>query len=40
MSLISVAPEDSEDETVMVIHATNALYSAVMRSMHAIWNDD
>ena len=36
MWLFSGAPEDPEDETVMEMHGTNALYSTVKSLMHAI----
>jgi len=33
-------PEDPEDETVMEKHSTEAPYSALKRSMHAIRTED
>jgi hypothetical protein len=33
-------PEDPEDDTVMAMHGADALYSAVMSLMHAIWTED
>jgi hypothetical protein len=40
MWLFSGASEDPEDETVMEMHRTDVLYSAVKSLMHAIWNED
>ena len=40
MWLFSGAPEDTEDETVMEKHGTDALYSAVKILMHAIRTED
>jgi len=40
MWLLSGAPEDPEDDTVMEKHGTEALYSAVKCWMHSIWTKD
>ena len=40
MWLFSGTPEDPEDDTVMEMHGTDALYSAVKSMMHAIWTED
>jgi len=40
MWLFSGAPEDPEDETVMEMYSTDALYSAVKSLMHAIRTED
>jgi len=40
MWLFSGVPEDPEDETVMEMHGTDALYSAVKSLMHAIRTED
>jgi hypothetical protein len=40
MWLFSGAPEDPEDETVMEMHGTDALYSTVQSLMHAIRTED
>jgi hypothetical protein len=38
--LVSGAPEDPEDDTVMEQHGADALYSAVKGLMHAIQTKD
>jgi len=40
MWMLSSAPEDPEDDTVMEKHGSEALYSAVMSLMHAIRTKD
>jgi hypothetical protein len=40
MWLFSRVPEDPEDETVMTMHGADALDSAVMSLLHAIWTED
>jgi hypothetical protein len=40
MWLFSGVPEDPEDETVMEMHSTDELYSAVKSLMHAIRTED
>jgi hypothetical protein len=40
MWLLSGAPEDPEDETVMEMHGADALYSAVKSLMHAFRTED
>jgi len=40
MWLLSGAPEDPENETVMEMHSADALYSTVKCLMHGIWTED
>jgi hypothetical protein len=40
MWLLSGAPDDPEDDTVMEKHGDEALYSAVKSLMHTIWTEN